>query len=114
MPRTARASVGGYYYHVLNRGNARSRVFHQPDDYAAFIQIIGESSVRLPLELLAYCLMPNHFHLVYGPAPMVICRGGCNGCSQHTCVDTSNITAIAGMFGRVGSKRFQLKTTNIL
>ncbi len=68
MPRTARASVGGYYYHVLNRGNARSRVFHQPDDYAAFIQIIGESSVRLPLELLAYCLMPNHFHLVLRPS----------------------------------------------
>jgi hypothetical protein len=54
MPRTARASVGGYHYHVLNRGNARSQVFHQTEDYAAFIQIVGETSVRLPLSLLAY------------------------------------------------------------
>jgi len=64
MARTARASVGGMVYRVLNRGNARSEVFHQDDDYAAFLKLLCQASDRLPIRLLAYCLMPNHFHLV--------------------------------------------------
>ena len=67
MPRTSRASLAGFTYHVLNRGNARSQVFHKPGDYAAFLGMVGESSVRLPMGLLGYCLMPNHFHLVLRP-----------------------------------------------
>jgi putative transposase len=67
MPRTARASEAGFTYHVLNRGNARSQVFHKPADYAAFLQILCEASLRLPMRLLAYCLMPNHFHRVVRP-----------------------------------------------
>jgi putative transposase len=67
MPRTARASEAGFTYHVLNRGNARSEVFHKPSDYAAFLQIICEASLRLSMPMLAYCLMPNHFHLVVRP-----------------------------------------------
>ena len=67
MPRTARASVGGFCYHVLNRGNARSEVFHKAADYEAFLDAVVESSVRVPIRLLSYCLMPNHFHLVVWP-----------------------------------------------
>ncbi len=67
MPRTARASVGGMAYHVLNRGNGRSEVFHKQDDYASFLKLLCEASERLPMRLLAYCLMPNHFHLVLWP-----------------------------------------------
>jgi putative transposase len=67
MPRTARASAGGYCYHVLNRGNARSTVFHKPQDYKAFLALTAEASLRTPIRLLGYCLMPNHFHLVLRP-----------------------------------------------
>jgi putative transposase len=67
MPRTARASVGGLCYHVINRGNAQQRVFHKPDDFAAFARLLGEASERLPMRLLAWCVMPNHFHLVLWP-----------------------------------------------
>ena len=49
-------------YHVLNRGNGRAEVFHKPDDYAAFLKLLCEANARLPMRLLAYCLMPNHFH----------------------------------------------------
>jgi len=52
---------------VLNRGNARQDVFHEPQDYAAFLKLLGEASERVPMRLLAYCLMPNHFHLVVWP-----------------------------------------------
>ena len=67
MPRTARASVGGVCYHVLNRGNARQPVFHKDGDYAAFVELIEKACERLPLRVIGYCAMPTHFHLVLWP-----------------------------------------------
>ena len=67
MPRIARATAGGLCYHVLNRGNSRARVFHKDDDYQAFIDLIAAASDRLPMRVLGYCLMPNHFHLMLRP-----------------------------------------------
>jgi putative transposase len=67
MARTARASVGGVCYHVLNRGNARQRVFHKEGDFVAFLDLIEEANGRLPMRVLAWCLLPNHFHLVLWP-----------------------------------------------
>src|SRR3954452_25547111 len=67
MPRTSRASLGGWCYHVLNRGNARAEVFHKDADYAAFVKLLIQASERLPMRLLSYCLMPNHFHLLLWP-----------------------------------------------
>ena len=55
MPRRARASQGGYCYHVLNRGNGRRNVFHKDGDYAAFSKLITEAAERTPVRLLAYC-----------------------------------------------------------
>lgn len=67
MPRTARASVGDYCYHVMNRGNARAEVFHAEGDYQAFVALLRDASERLSMRLLAYCVMPNHFHLAVWP-----------------------------------------------
>ncbi|MDJ0758527.1 MAG: transposase [Woeseiaceae bacterium] len=67
MARTARASKGGICYHVINRGNGRATVYHGDSDYRSFISLIGKASDRLPLRVLAFCLMPNHFHLVLWP-----------------------------------------------
>ncbi|MDJ0793004.1 MAG: transposase [Woeseiaceae bacterium] len=67
MARTARASKGGVCYHVVNRGNARATVYHNESDFRSFIRLIEEASDRLPLRVLAFCLMPNHFHLVLWP-----------------------------------------------
>ncbi len=67
MARTARASAGGICYHVLNRGNARGEVFHQPGDYRAFRTLLREACLQVPMRVLAYCLMPNHFHLAVWP-----------------------------------------------
>src|SRR6266511_1948634 len=67
MPRTARASAGGYCYHILNRGNGRAAVFHKDEDYRAFVRLIAEAFRRRPMRVLAYCLMPNHFHLALWP-----------------------------------------------
>ena len=67
MPRTARASVGNVCYHVLNRGNARNTVFHKDGDYGAFLKLLNQANDRVSMRLLAFCLMPNHFHLVAWP-----------------------------------------------
>ena len=67
MPRTARASIGGICYHVINRGNARSTVYHNSSDYQSFIQLMKKACDRIPMRILSYCLMPNHFHLVLWP-----------------------------------------------
>jgi putative transposase len=59
--------VGGVCYHVLNRGNARTEVSHKDDDYAAYVGLVARACQRLPMRVLAYCVMPNHFHLVVWP-----------------------------------------------
>jgi putative transposase len=67
MPRTARASLAGYCYHALNRGNGRAQVFHDADDYHAFVRLLRKACARLPTRLVGFCLMPNHFHVVLWP-----------------------------------------------
>jgi putative transposase len=67
MPRTARAVVPGGIYHVLNRGNARQDLFHKPADFEAFLRVLAEGLQRYSVDLLAYCLMTNHWHLVLRP-----------------------------------------------
>jgi putative transposase len=67
MPRTARASVGGLCYHVFNRGNGRATVFHDNREYTDFVALMVRATDRVPMRVLAYCLMPNHFHLVLWP-----------------------------------------------
>ncbi len=67
MPRVERTNVGGYVYHVLNRANARVQIFEDSKDYLAFERILEEGVKKFGMRLLAYCLMPNHWHLVLYP-----------------------------------------------
>ena len=54
-------------YHVLNRANFRSRLFRNAAHYQAFLEIVEESLNFVPMRILGYCLMPNHWHLVLYP-----------------------------------------------
>ena len=68
MGRTNRVEAGGYVYHVLNRGNGRMTIFEDAADYAAFERVLEQALARFPqMDLLAYCLMPNHWHWVVRP-----------------------------------------------
>jgi putative transposase len=67
MPRVGRIAPGGVIYHVLNRGNGRKTLFHKDADYAAFVKLLAEVTESVPVRVLAYCLMPNHWHLVLWP-----------------------------------------------
>lgn len=67
MPRRARSLQQADYYHVVNRGSVRARLFHDPSDYDAFMELLTETVCRFGLPLIAYCVMPNHWHLVTAP-----------------------------------------------
>ncbi|MEN6451927.1 MAG: transposase [Thermoguttaceae bacterium] len=67
MPRTARIAPGGMVFHVLNRANARARIFAKEADYAAFELAMCETLRRRPMRILGYLIMPNHWHLVLWP-----------------------------------------------
>jgi len=67
MPRIERVDVGDYIYHVINRANARVRIFDNKKDYQQFEEILEEAVERFSMRLLAYCVMPNHWHLILYP-----------------------------------------------
>ena len=54
-------------YHVLNRSNARMQIFDSPADYELFEQVLDQALERVAMRTVAYCLMPNHWHLVLWP-----------------------------------------------
>lgn len=67
MPRALRTWVPDQVYHVLNRANARATIFESEEDYAMFETILMEAKKKFPMRILAYCIMPNHWHLVLYP-----------------------------------------------
>lgn len=67
MPRRARSIVGGYAYHVLNRANGRLRLFKKDADFVAFEQVIVQALERVPLRIMGYVVMGNHWHFVVWP-----------------------------------------------
>src|SRR5215469_10329848 len=67
MARRRRSSDAGYVYHVLNRAVGRATLFDKPADYGAFEKVLCQAFDRLAMRLLAYVVLPNHWHLVVWP-----------------------------------------------
>ena len=64
VPRKLRVEYFGAIYHVMNRGDRREPIFQDDLDRRRFLETLGEVSGKTGWQVLAYCLMPNHFHLV--------------------------------------------------
>ena len=64
MPRQARAFSESGYYHVINRGIGRQILFEDGDDYLRFLDTLKRYKEEEHFELICYCLMENHFHLL--------------------------------------------------
>lgn len=67
MPRLARAIAIGCPHHITQRGNNRQAVFFVDDDRRVYLELLREQAGQYGLEVLAYCLMGNHVHLVATP-----------------------------------------------
>ncbi|GBE43646.1 transposase IS200 like protein [bacterium BMS3Bbin10] len=67
MARLARIVIPGIPHHVTQRGNRREQVFFEPADYRAYLDFLGASAGKSNTSVIAYCLMPNHVHLILLP-----------------------------------------------
>ncbi len=68
MPRIARVVGPGYPHHVVQRGNNREKVFLDREDYEKYLSLLETYSEREEIPILAYCVMPNHAHLLVRPS----------------------------------------------
>ncbi len=68
MARLARIVVPGLPHLVTQRGNRREPTFFEEDDYALYLDLLAESSARARTKVWAYCLMPNHVHMIVVPS----------------------------------------------
>jgi len=67
MSRKARVAPGGLVYHVLNRAVAGLPLFRKEADFLAFERIMFDAHARHPIDILAWCLMKNHWHFLLRP-----------------------------------------------
>jgi REP element-mobilizing transposase RayT len=64
MPRRDLTFQPNHYYHLYNRGNDRNAIFFERENYLHFLRLVRRHLTEETLDVLAYCLMPNHYHLL--------------------------------------------------
>ena len=64
MSRPLRIEYPGAWYHVMNRGRRMEEIFTEKSDYRLFIETLKESGELFNVKIAAYCMMPNHYHLL--------------------------------------------------
>jgi REP element-mobilizing transposase RayT len=75
MARAIRVQFAGAVYHVMARGNERREIFRDDRDRQRFVETLAEAVERFGLRVQAWCLMPNHYHLVVGTPRGNLSRG---------------------------------------
>ncbi len=64
MTRPLRIQYPGAWYHIMNRGRRSEKIFCNKDDYEIFLEVLKESAEMWSVRVAAYCLMPNHYHIL--------------------------------------------------
>jgi putative transposase len=67
MARLARIVVPGLPHHVTQRGNRREAIFFEDGDHEIYLDLLAEQTLKADVQVWAYCLMPNHVHLILKP-----------------------------------------------
>jgi putative transposase len=67
MPRRPGRASGRFVFHVLNRAVQGLVIFRSSDEYRQFLQLTAQAATRFGVRILAYCIMPNHWHVVVWP-----------------------------------------------
>ncbi|MCY7286353.1 MAG: transposase [Cyanobacteria bacterium CAN_BIN43] len=96
MPRRDLTFQPDHYYHLYNRGNDRNPIFFERENYLHFLRLVRRHLIEQTLDVLAYCLMPNHYHL------LVRCKtDAVSGAMQR--LSMAYTKAMNRRFNRVGS-----------
>jgi len=103
MTRLARAVVPALPHHVTQRGNRRQKTFFEIEDYLLYISLLGEACRRFDVDVWAYCLMPNHVHLIVVPASADALR---RALGQAHRLYTRHVNAREGWRGYLWQGRF--------
>ncbi|MBD2256694.1 transposase [Pseudanabaena sp. FACHB-2040] len=96
MPRRQVDFVPGHHYHLYNRGNNRQNIFFERENYLYFLQQFRRYLVEDTLDVLAYCLMPNHYHFLVRLRSQTLSQ-------QMQAFSLSYTKAINRRYGRCGS-----------
>lgn len=67
MPTPRREIITDSFYHLYNRGNHRDAIFHRAADYVRFLWMLADAAAECGVDVAAYCLMPNHYHVLVRP-----------------------------------------------
>ena len=96
MPRRYRVIVPGLPHHCTHRGNRKNETFREADDYQIYLRLLWKYIQRFSLRIWAYCLMPNHVHLIAVPRD----EGSLSEAIQ--CVDGTYATLFNGLYDCTG------------
>ena len=103
MGRIARVVAPGMPHHVTQRGNRRMQTFFCDDDYRKYLALMAEWCGRYKVEIWAYCLMPNHVHLVAVPETL---EGLARGLGEAHRRYTRSVNFREGWRGHLWQERF--------
>jgi len=67
MPARHQEFQAGEYYHIYHRGVNRQKIFFETENYMYFLRLVDKYRQILAMNVVAYCLMPNHFHFLFQP-----------------------------------------------
>ena len=103
MARLARLVIPGLPHHVTQRGNRRHQTFFDDGDYAAYVELMAQWCREEAVEIWAYCLMPNHVHLIAVPTTVV----GVRSARRIGAIRDASTSARSGevIFGKGASRR---------
>ena len=68
MPARATPFLADHYYHIYNRGVNKATIFFNEENYTYFVRLLKRNLERYAIRISAYCLMPNHFHVLLNPS----------------------------------------------
>ena len=98
------------YYHIYNRGNNRENLFREAENYRYFLQLYAKYIVPIA-DTFAYCLLPNHFHLLVRIKTYEACEQECQSLKDwHSYKDTYPSRVFSKLFGtytKAINKRYQ-------